>query len=86
MVSVTSKARNTEYGSTMKLIYGLVRAPLLTMYRWNRSGSLRSIALPWVVDATLDGMTIFSVVLMKRRRSLAFISFPHTMTTADIYG
>jgi len=57
----------------------LARAPLLTTYRWNRSGSLRSIALPWVVDATFDGTTIFSVVLMKRRRSLAFISFPYNI-------
>ena len=77
LLSVTSKDRNVAYGSTTKLIYGLVRAPLLTMYRWNRSGSLRSIALPWVVDATFDGTTIFSVVLMKRRRSLVFISFPY---------
>jgi len=62
-------------------MYGLVRAPLLTMYRWNLNGSLRSIALPWVVDATFDGTTIFSVVLMNRRRSLAFISFPYNMIT-----
>jgi hypothetical protein len=54
------------------------------MYRWNRSGSLRSIALPWVVDATFDGTTIFSVVLIKRRRSIAFISFPHNIIAQAI--
>jgi hypothetical protein len=45
-------------------MYGLVRAPLLTMYRWSLSGSFRSMVLPWVVDATLAGTTILSVVLM----------------------
>ena len=59
--------------------------PYLIELSLSARGSFRSIALPWVVDATLEGTTIFSVVLMKRRRSLPCISFPHHMITPT-YG